>query len=74
MKENVYQSGAWGFSLRLLAYDEAEGCKSQVAQTAFQLSKRRERLGYPVAPVEDWENAEIIVRRRFAREITRRLA
>lgn len=74
MKEKAYPPGIAGFTQKLLAFDRLEGDDSQVAQKAFELSRRRARFGLCGCPENDWKMAEEIVRRRFAREVIRKLA
>jgi hypothetical protein len=74
MKEAAYPAWAMGFATKLLAYDEAEGCGSRVAKTAYELFQKRRQMGLPGTPDDDWKEAENIVRLRFAREAARRLA
>ena len=72
--EREIPEGAKGFAVRLLAADEAEGCYSRVARMAFRLSQRRTKNGISGSPDTDWKLAEKLVARRFAREVTRKLA
>jgi len=69
-----HMSGAMSFAQKLLAWDEAEGVDSHVAKTAYLISRRRGRYGISGNPDTDWKLAEEIVKRRFAREVSRRLA
>jgi len=74
MKEATCPSWAFGFAAKPLAFDEARGCDSRVARTAYELFQKRQRAGLPGTPEDDWQKAENIVRLKFAREAARRLA
>ena len=74
MKENTCPSWAYGFAMKVLAFDEAEGENSRVARTAYKLSQKRQTKGLSGTPEDDWKEAERIVQESFAREIARRLA
>ncbi|HUC94860.1 MAG TPA: hypothetical protein VMR19_02595 [Candidatus Saccharimonadales bacterium] len=74
MKETTYPSWAMGYAMKILAFDEAEGCGSRVAKTAFELFKKRQEANLPGSPETDWKKAEQIVQKEYAGEILRRLA
>ncbi len=72
MKEAAFPSEILGFAGKVLAFSKAEPGGGRVAATAYELFEKRQRLGLPGTPEEDWVKAEEIVTKKIVREVIRR--